>query len=599
MHVSALLLFAITQVTTSSGSMENVTSSCSNEVAVSNPMPSQQCDQDDVTSNETSACPLGYYCSNGTCKCLHSPHGTISCSKGDLAIIHCYCATYNTEKSLLQIGKCVYNCLYNITNLFAETSYHPLPSDGDCFYLNRTGALCGRCLPQQYISAYSYNSKCIHCHHVIWNWFRYIMAAYLPLTLFYFIVLFFKVNVVSGSLHAVVLGSQMMSMPQFCRILHLNDTQIDGAIRVLLSLYGIWNLDFFRPFYSDLCLGIGILPTLALDYVIAVYPLLLMIISYLLIVLYDRNYRVVTIMWRPFRLLFSLFRRNWNIRTSVVDAYATFFLLSYVKFLSASFDLLVPTKVYNLPGDHFNYTWALYYAGDIEYFGKEHFPYGILAIAVLCVFVILPTVTLTFYQFVFFQKFLNLFPFRWYILHTFVDSFQGCYKNGTEPGTCDCRWFSAAYLVLRCISFLLYGITLNSTFFPSFVLFMFSFILLLVLVQPYKTSASGHLKTNIVFLIIISMFSEALSSVSVSTIRANPTFLVLASCLSLIPLVCIVVLVFHGIFCRKQFYLELASRFRSRSRGYEVLGDTAEAVDSDRVVNPQEYPAIPVRPLVD
>ena len=606
MRVSALLLFAITQVTASSGSMENVTSSRSNEVAVSNPMPSQQCDQDDVTSNGTSACPLGYYCSNRTCQCLHSPHATISCSKGDLAIIHCYCATYNTEKNLLQIGKCVYNCLNN-TDLSTHTSYRPLdlPSDGDslnatvCSYLNRTGALCGRCLPQQYMTAYSYNFTCMHCHHVIWNWFRYIMAAYLPLTLFYFIVLFFKVNVASGSLHAVVLGSQIMSMPQFCRILHLNDTQIDGAIKVLLSLYGIWNLDFFRPFYSDLCIGIGILPTLALDYVIAVYPLLLMIISYLLIVLYDRNYRVVTIMWRPFRILFSLFRRNWNIRTSVVDAYATFFLLSYVKFLSASFDLLVPTKVYNLPGDHYNYTWALYYAGDIKYFGKEHLPYGILAIAVTCVFVILPTVTLAIYPFAFFQKFLNLFPFRWYILHTFVDSFQGCYKNGTEPGTHDCQWFSAAYLVLRCICFLLYGMTLNPAFYPSFILFMFSFILLLVLVQPYKTSASGHLKTNIVFLIIISMFSEAFSSVSVSNIRANPTFLALALCLSLIPLVCIVVLVFHGIFCRKLFYLELASRFRSRFRGYEALSDSAEAVDSDRVVNPQEYPAIPVRPLVD
>ena len=175
----------------------------------------------------------------------------------------------------------------------------------------------------------------------------------------------------SGSLHAVVLGSQMMSMPQFCRILHPSDTQIDNPIKVLLSLYGIWNLDFFRPFYSDICLGIGILPTLALDYVIAVYPLLLMIISYQLIVLYDMNYRVVTIMWRPFRLLFSLFRRNWNIKTSVVDAYATLFLLSFVKFLSVSFDLLVPTKVYNLPGDHYNYTLALYYAGDIEYFASS------------------------------------------------------------------------------------------------------------------------------------------------------------------------------------------------------------------------------------
>ena len=56
------------------------------------------------------------------------------------------------------------------------------------------------------------------------------------------------------------------------------DTNLHSAIgivaKLLYSLNGIWNLDFFRLFYSDLCLGIGILPTLALDCVIAVYPLL-------------------------------------------------------------------------------------------------------------------------------------------------------------------------------------------------------------------------------------------------------------------------------------------------------------------------------------
>ena len=235
---------------------------------------------------------------------------------------------------------------------------------------------------------------------------------------------------------------------------------------MLLSLYGIWNLDFFRPFYSDLCLGIGILPTLALDYAIAVYPLLLMIISYLLIVLYDRNYRVITIMWRPFRFLFSLFRRNWNIKTSVVDAYATFFLLSNFKFLSVSFDLLVPTQVYHLHGDSYNYSWGLLYAGDMEYFGREHLPYAILAIVVLCVFVILPIAVLALYPFAFFQKFLNLFPVRWYILHTFIDSFLGCYKDGTEPGTRDCRWFTVVYFGIRYGAFVIYGATADGSFYP-------------------------------------------------------------------------------------------------------------------------------------
>ena len=115
-----------------------------------------------------------------------------------------------------------------------------------------------------------------------------------------------------------------------------------------------------------------ILPTLALEYIIAVYPLLLMVVSYLLIALYDRNYRVVTAMWSPFRRLFSFFRRNWDIRTTLTDAFATFFFLSNVKFLSVSFDLLVPTNVYHFNGVNYTTTRVLFYSADIEYFGVSN-----------------------------------------------------------------------------------------------------------------------------------------------------------------------------------------------------------------------------------
>ena len=377
MQVSAGLLFIIPQVLTLIAE-ENTT--WTSQVAVSSPASSldgQTCrDKDhDASSNGTNACPLGYYCRNGTCQCLAAPRQIVSCSEDGLynyAVLDCYCVTYNLEESLIQTGKCLFNCAYNITR--DGKRYHPLPQNGVilnktmCADENRTGALCGRCQDNHYPLAYSFSLACIQCHHIHWNWARYIMAAYLPLTLFYLIVFFFKVNVVSGHLHHVVFFSQVMSIPALSRILYQSlqkqHAYFIGA-KVLLSLYGIWNLDFFRPFYSDLCLGIGILPILALDYVIAVYPLLLMTVSYLLIVLYDRNYRVVSMLFRPFLALFSLFKKNWDIRTSVIDAFTSFFLLSNVKFLSVSFDLLVPTKVYHLHGDHYNSTWALYYAGDI------------------------------------------------------------------------------------------------------------------------------------------------------------------------------------------------------------------------------------------
>ena len=377
-----------------------------------------------------------------------------------------------------------------------------------------------------------------------------------------------------------------------------NDSHLLIFIKVSGSFYGIWSLDFFRPFYSDLCLGIGALPTLALDYVIAVYPLLLMIISYLLIVLYDRNYRVVTIIWRPLRILFSLFRRNWDIRTSVIDAYATFFLLSYTKFLNTSFDLLAPTKVYHLNTYNYTHTWALYYAGDVEYFGKEHLPYGTMAISVLCVFVILPTVTLALYPFAFFQKFLNLFPFRWHILHMFMDSFQGCYKNGTEPGTRDYRWFSAAYLVLRWVFFILYGFTLNPAFYPLCSLSAIFFIILLVILQPYKTSHRCYSKINIVLLAIFAGFCMGVSGFKIAVCWAHDYsqfFYAFSSLLGLVPLVFIIVLFLHGIISRWKFFFELVYRIRSWCQRREALGHSAETIDSDRVSNPQEYPAIPMR----
>ena len=119
MYVCILILFAVTQVTapSSSGPVDNVTWT-SQQVTVSRPVPPvprMTCgDEDcDTASNGSSACPLGYYCSNGTFQCLHSPHGTISFNKDGLAVISCYCATYNTDKSLLQIGKCV--CIILLT----------------------------------------------------------------------------------------------------------------------------------------------------------------------------------------------------------------------------------------------------------------------------------------------------------------------------------------------------------------------------------------------------------------------------------------------------------------------------------------------------
>ena len=218
-------------------------------------------------------------------------------------------------------------------------------------------------------------------------------------------------------------------------------------------MFTVWNLDIIRSIKLNICLGTNTLQTLALDLAVGAYPLLLILLSYLLIHLYDSDFKLVVILWKPFKSIFGLFKRNWEIKTSLIDAFATFFLLSNMKFVGASFDLLFPVSVYQLNSTgHVTHSWRLYFNATVPYFGEKHLPYAILAIAVLSLFALLPTLLLMIYPFRWFQKLLNLFPFRWYILHTFMDTFQGCYKNETEPGTRDCRWFASIYFLLHLLA---------------------------------------------------------------------------------------------------------------------------------------------------
>ena len=73
-------------------------------------------------------------------------------------------------------------------------------------------------------------------------------------------------------------------------------------------------------------------------------------------------------------------------------------------------------------------------------------PFALLALAIFILFVLIPILTLAFYPLCLCQRCLSVFPHRWQIaLYYFVDAFQGCYKDGTEPGSKDCRWFSVSH----------------------------------------------------------------------------------------------------------------------------------------------------------
>ncbi len=66
-------------------------------------------------------------------------------------------------------------------------------------------------------------------------------------------------------------------------------------ILFMVTIGGIWNLDFFRYLYPPFCISphYSTLSVISFEYIIAFYPLVLVFLTYISIELYDRDYAVM------------------------------------------------------------------------------------------------------------------------------------------------------------------------------------------------------------------------------------------------------------------------------------------------------------------
>ena len=220
------------------------------------------------------------------------------------------------------------------------------------------------------------------------------------------------------------------------------------ALQVLLVLCSIWSLDFFRSVIPPFCVSshIKTIHALALEYLVAFYPIFLILISYVCIKLHDNNFRPVVWLWKPFHKHFAHLRRRWDSTASIINAFTTFLLLSFSKILFVSFTLL---HTFTLNYDNILMKCVLYFDSTVECHTQEHTIFSAIASCVLLIFIICPTILLILYPTRLFRKCISCCKFRrWYALHMFIESFQGQYKDGSN-GTHDFRMVSASFLILR------------------------------------------------------------------------------------------------------------------------------------------------------
>ena len=535
------------------------------------------------------------------CSCGPQTHGVICDPKTCNTSLHIqYCMSYNPVTRTQVVGFCLFeSMLERIIDLPPNVSEM---NDFMCGHFNREGQLCGTC-KKGYGPALFTDYECAECSTKNYDWALYLLLEFLPITVFYLVIVTFQISATSGPLNVFIFSAQVvastMNASNSFSNAYATQSWFQILQKIIITFYDVWNLDFLHSVIPPFCLSENIttLHALALQYLPAFYPLLLIIVTYILIELHDRNVRVLVWMWRPFQRCLAPFQRSlrWNPKASIVSTFATFLTLAYNKIIIVSSELLIGTRVTDIHGNSSRY---LLLAPTVPYFGSEHLPFAILAIVVLSTFIALPPLLLIAYPTITFQKMLSCLKIRWHALHIFADVFQGCYKNRTD-GKYDYRYFAAFYFILRIIIILLVSVFNNviglGWALSTAVLIIGS--LLFALLRPYKKNW-----LNILDSIILALLGLGTLWVLYTLEAPQGKWIQLIGFIAAVPLMYFVIYVackllsWLGIFqkCQQKsrtICQSLQQKWQGHNFRQQELCDEGQL--PDRVVNPCEYQQLP------
>ena len=236
----------------------------------------------------------------------------------------------------------------------------------------------------------------------------------------------------------------------------------------------------------------------------------------------------------------------------------------------------------HLPYNH-NHSLGVYFAADVEYFGKASLCYHshnstvcVCSTASSCAHAI-PNENVSQDH-----KFVSLSLVH---LNTFVDLFHGSYsqEHVTVNGLHQLSWsaLSGSMLVLYT--------TLKDT---SIILILYSMLLviysgLIGAFQPFKSSVSHYNVINSVLFLFLSLFMLALCGFRVAEL-VNPqlvmAFAVAAFILAAVPLIYIAGVTLFWFYTHRRFGFHILHGIKARIKGYDQINDDLP----DRIEKPWE-----------
>ena len=381
----------------------------------------------------------------------------VECSERRVLVHASYCLTNEMEGTF--VGECK-AYLMNKNAIMVDGIYAQLPdnisqlNDYICGSMNRKGRVCSECINGFAPSITSFGYECSNCTSSQYGIPLYLFLEFVPITLFYVTVLVFQISVTSSPMTFCVMYSQIASYT-FTRasfMIVFKSGHVYTSAKILTTLHGMWNLDFFRYVLPPFCVSSNLknVHILFLGYISAAYPILLIILTLILIKLHSHNLQPFLWLWNKLKCFISI----RNSKTTIVDIFATFFFLSYTRLCFISLLVFGKAKVYRA-----NSTQS--YAGllvdpSVQYFSKEHIPYVVIGAFVLLIFGLLPALFLAAYPIRKLRSLLLMDHFGGHsaALNIFVEKFYNCYRDGLDGGR-DMRSFASLNLFIILIYMLL------------------------------------------------------------------------------------------------------------------------------------------------
>ena len=422
------------------------------------------------------------------------------------------CCFYYAQEDAIQCGWCP----FVLPDHVIEEGQFRLPTNVSdlntvlCGNLIRQvkGPMCGRCTNNTGPSIYSVGSRCVQCSTV--NILYYILLQYGPTTLMFLLVIVFRPNITTAPMINYVLFCNLTVFTGRFYLWNYTNTHT-LLYKLALTLSAVWSFDTLLFLSPPLCISRHMEEIFIpyLEFVATIYPFVLLLLTYGLMQLHTRICRPVVMLWGVLSRVFVQFYRAWNPSSSMIQAFASLFFLSYAKLTYLIWEAFAwsPYKSdTGLPASS-----RLFYTDpNVPYNSTKHRVLMIFSVAVAIFGFLPPLLILLVYPTKLYRQISSHISPKWRIrIKTYSELFHGSFKDGTN-GMRDYRFLSVLVLlffgfVLQLLPLLIRAVLQDTQDTSLYITAIFFSIVafLCTLLQPYKARLANAFTTGLLITLSI------------------------------------------------------------------------------------------------